>query len=36
MLKRNIKVEAGLVNGALGTLSGFDTQRQNGSLEVSE
>jgi len=34
MLKRNISVEAGLVNGAVGTVTGFDKKKRDGRIEV--
>ena len=34
MLKRNIKVEAGLVNGAVGIVTGFDTQKVDTGLKI--
>ena len=34
MLKRNISVEAGLVNGAVGTVTGFDTEKVDTGLKI--
>ena len=35
MLKRNISVEAGLVNGAVGTITGFGTKQTGNGAQIT-